>query len=522
MNSNPRVTDDQADDFLFAEEAEVTASERKSAWKVLIADDEPDVHVATKLVLRDFSFCDRDIEFLDAYDGNQTCELLRQNPDTAVVFLDVVMETEDSGLRTVRRIREEIGNQMVRIILRTGQPGHAPEEHVVLNYHINDYKSKSEMTAKKLFTSLVSALRSFQDLQAIESSRRGLVKVLDAASNMDFRSRNLFVSGLLMQLGSLLDIGDNDLILIRRGDAGGEDMIMAACGGFDAFIGAPIKDILDAESIEHVTQVFSGGVTHIDDKRSIYLVPMPNLSDVVVYIGGAKKISETELALIDIFCMKIVLAYDNFEYVEQSRLDQSAEVALLAKLTAHASYLPVSHAVDRGRLSRDIASRLKEMDTVRGIERHLPEMLERAAVLADIGNHQIPSNMLESAAALSAEDLTQVRRHAEFGALMLQDVLAAVRGGRVFSLAGELALSHHENFDGSGYPNRLKGEDIPLSGRIVAVADCYLAITSPRPWRTAIGHEQALEMIRQDSGGKFDPRVVESFMAVAPAFRKSS
>jgi HD-GYP domain-containing protein (c-di-GMP phosphodiesterase class II) len=164
----------------------------------------------------------------------------------------------------------------------------------------------------------------------------------------------------------------------------------------------------------------------------------------------------------------------------------------------------------------------EKKDTVRAIERHLPEMLERAAVLADIGNHQIPSNMLESAAALSAEDLTQVRRHAEFGALMLQEVLAEVRGGRVFSLAGELALSHHENFDGSGYPNRLKGEDIPLSGRIVAVADCYLAITSPRPWRAAIGHEQALEMIRQDSGGKFDPRVVESFMAVASAFRKSS
>ncbi len=522
MNSTPRVTDDQTDDFHFAEEAEVVAAEGKAAWKVLIADDEPDVHVATKLVLRDFSFCNRGIEFLDAYDGNQTCELLRQNPDTAVVFLDVVMETEDSGLRTVRRIREEIGNQMVRIILRTGQPGHAPEEHVVLNYHINDYKSKSEMTAKKLFTSLVSALRSFQDLQAIESSRRGLVKVLDAASNMDFRSRNLFVSGLLMQLGSLLDIGDNDLILIRLGDAGGQDIIMAACGGFDAFIGAPIKDILDAESIEHVTRVFSGGVTHIDEKRSIYLVPMPNLSDVVVYIGGAKKISETELALIDIFCMKIILAYDNFESVEQSKLDQGAEIALLAKLTARAFYLPVSHAINRGRLSRDIASQMKEKDSVRAIERHLPELLERAAVLADIGNHQIPSTILESSAILSAEELAQVRRHPQLGASMLQDVLTEVRGGRVFSLAGEVALSHHENFDGSGYPNRLKGEDIPLSGRIVAVADCYLAITSPRSWRAAISHEQALEMIRQDSGGKFDPRVVESFMTVLPAFRKGS
>lgn len=521
MNSTARDAGDQSEDFLFADEAEVDATGEKAVWKVLIADDEPDVHVATKLVLRDFSFCNRTIEFLDAYDGNETCELLRQNPDTAVVFLDVVMETEDSGLKAVRRIRDEIGNQMVRIILRTGQPGHAPEEHVVLNYHINDYKSKSEMTAKKLFTSLVSALRSFQDLQTIESSRRGLVKVLDAASNMDFRSRNLFVSGLLMQLGSLLDIGDNDLILVRRGEAGNQHLIMAACGGFDSFIGAPIEDVLDAESIGCITRVFSDGATHIDDKRSIYLVPMPDLSDVVVYVGGARKISETELALIDIFCMKIVLAYDNFEAVEQSRLDQNAEIALLAKLTAHARYLPLSHAINRGRLSRDIASRMKERDPNRTIEKRLPEMLERAAMLADIGNQGIPSSVLDHASALSAEDMALVRRHPELGASILADALAEVKGGRVVNLAREVALSHHENFDGSGYPRQLAGERIPLSARIVAVADSYLAITSPRPWRAAFGHEQALDMIRRDSGKKFDPRVVESLVAVVEAFRKA-
>jgi response regulator RpfG family c-di-GMP phosphodiesterase len=522
MNNKAREPGDQADDFLFAEEADVGAGGEKAAWKVIIADDEPDVHVATKLVLRDFSFCNRGIEFIDAYDGNETCELLRQNPDTAVVFLDVVMESEDSGLKAVQRIRDEIGNQMVRIILRTGQPGHAPEEYVVLNYHINDYKSKSEMTAKKLFTSLVSALRSFQDLQTIESSRRGLVKVLDAASNMDFRSRNLFVSGLLMQLGSLLDIGESDLILVRRGDAGNPDMIMAACGGFDSFIGAPVEDVLDEEGIECIAQVFSSGATYIDDKRSIYLVPMPNLSDVIVYVGGAKKISETELALIDIFCMKIVLAYDNFEAVEQSKLDQNVEIALLAKLTARAYYLPLSYATRRGRLSRAIASKLKESASDLSIERRLPELLERAAMLADIGNQGISSDILDQASALSPDDMAMIRKHPELGASMLQDVLSEVKGGRVVSLAREVALTHHENFDGSGYPQQLAGEHIPLSGRIVAVADRYMAITTPRPWRDACSHEQALEMIGQDSGTKLDPRVVGAFVAAVEAFRKDS
>ena len=90
------------------------------------------------------------------------------------------------------------------------------------------------------------------------------------------------------------------------------------------------------------------------------------------------------------------------------------------------------------------------------------------------------------------------------------------------SLAREVILTHHENFDGSGYPQQLAGEHIPLSGRIVAVADRYMAITTARPWRAAFSHEQALEMIRQDSGKKLDPRVAEAFVAAVEAFRKGS
>jgi response regulator RpfG family c-di-GMP phosphodiesterase len=519
---NPITPDpaEAADDFLFVEETDAEAVVKKDAWKVIIADDELDVHVATKLVLKEFSFKNRGIEFLDAYTGQEACDVLRQHPDTAVIFLDVVMETDDAGLRAVKRIREELGNQMVRIILRTGQPGHAPEEDVVLNYHINDYKAKSEMTAKKLFTSLVSALRSFQDLQTIESSRRGLVKVLDAASSMDFRSRNLFVSGLLMQLGSLLDIGEEDLILIRSGESGRGDNIMAASGAYDPFVGEPIRDVLDAETVALVTQVLTSGTTHVDSKRSIYQVPLANLCDVAVYVGGSRAISETELALIDVFCLKIVLAYENYEFVEQSRCDQNAEIALLVKLTSHAHYLPVAYATNRGRLSRSIATKMKETGSREPIENRLPDIIERAAMLADIGNYAVPASILEAAGPLSAEDMALVRKHPEAGAALLTEVLGEVTGGRVAGLAEQIVLSHHECFDGSGYPHQLAGEDIPLAGRIVAVADSYLALTSERPWRKAVAHAEAVAMIKQEAGKKYDPVVVKSFVAVSDAYRK--
>ena len=521
MNQTTTNAADAAGDFLFADEADVGASAKKEPWKVIIADDETDVHVATKLVLKEFSFRDRGIEFIDAYTGQEACDKLREHPDAAVMFLDVVMETDDAGLRAVKRIREELGNKMIRIILRTGQPGHAPEDEVILNYDINDYKAKSEMTAKKLFTSIVSALRSFQDLQTIDSSRRGLVKVLDAASSMDFRSRSLFVSGLLMQLGSLLDIGEDDLVLIRRGEGGRDDSIMAAAGSYDPFVGEPVKDVFDEETVALVTQVLATGTTHVDSKRSIYEVPLPNLCDVAVYVGGARAISETELALIDVFCLKIVLAYENYEFVEQSRCDQNAELSLLAKLSSHAHYLPVAYITNRGRLSRDIVTKMKETGSQEAIENRFPEIIERAAMLADIGNYAIPASILESAGPLSAEELAQVRKHPEAGAALLKEVLGEVKGGRVANLAEQIVLTHHECFDGSGYPHKLAGAAIPLSGRIVAVADCYLALTSERPWRKAFPHVDAVALIKQEAGKKYDPSVVNSFLAVSDAYREA-
>lgn len=512
---------DKADDMesLFVDEVDTDKGAEKTPWKILIADDEADVHVATKLVLKWFSFEGRSIQFLDAYSGDEACEVLKQHPDTAMIFLDVVMETEHAGLDTVKRIRGELDNQMVRIVLRTGQPGSAPEEDVIINYHINDYKAKSEMTTKKLFTTVVAALRSFRDLQTIEFSRKGLAKILDAASNMDFRSRSQFSSGLLMQLGSLLDIGDDDLLLIRRGEPGEPDSLMAACGAFEAFVGETVGSVLNTETAAHVTQVFSSHKPYVDTKCSIYLVSLPNLLDVAVYVGGTHSIKGAEYALMVMYCEKIVLAFENYEFVEQSRNDQNVEIALLAKLTVNAGYLTTSHVLNRGRLSNEIAATMKADNTSEPMEHRLPDMIQRAAILADIGNHRVAGTLLEKPTKLSAEEMTQVSKHTELGAALLEETLSQVTGGRAVELARQISLSHHEAFDGTGYPHKIKGTAIPLAGRIVAVADSYLAMTSPRPWRPAIPHGEAVNTIKQEAGRKFDPRVVEAFLQVADNYQ---
>ena len=130
-------------------------------WKIIIADDQEEIHTVTKLVLDEFSFEGRKLKFLNAYSGEETKELFKEHDDIAFILLDVVMETDDAGLQVVRYIREEMKNNIVQIVLNTGQPGQAPEHEVITKYAINDYKSKTEFSAKKLITSLTSSLRAY-------------------------------------------------------------------------------------------------------------------------------------------------------------------------------------------------------------------------------------------------------------------------------------------------------------------------------------------------------------------------
>ena len=114
------------------------------SFKLLIVDDENEIHVMTKLVLNDYQYQDYGLEFISAFSGAEAKEVLRQTPDIACCLLDVVMETKDAGLDVAKFIREEINNTKIRIVLRTGQPGKAPEKDVILNYDINDYKAHDD------------------------------------------------------------------------------------------------------------------------------------------------------------------------------------------------------------------------------------------------------------------------------------------------------------------------------------------------------------------------------------------
>ncbi|CCQ10505.1 putative response regulator receiver [Pseudoalteromonas luteoviolacea B = ATCC 29581] len=167
---------------LFGGEDVVVTSSVSAPWKILIVDDEPDIHALTKLALSNFKFKDKPLMFLDAHSGLDARSVLQEHDDIAVILLDVVMESDTAGLDVAKFCREELGNQMSRIILRTGQPGSAPEKKVMQKYDINDYKNKTELTSDRLFATVLGALRSYKELHQHTCLHVGLSKVVKCNS----------------------------------------------------------------------------------------------------------------------------------------------------------------------------------------------------------------------------------------------------------------------------------------------------------------------------------------------------
>ncbi|WP_462157197.1 bifunctional diguanylate cyclase/phosphodiesterase [Pseudoalteromonas sp. GB56] len=174
-------------------------------WDILIVDDDKEIHAVTELALSNFEFEGKGLKFHHAYDGQQAVELLATLPCISVVLLDVVMETDDAGLVVAKRIREELHNHLVRIVLRTGQPGFAPEEQVIREYDINDYRTKTELTRAKLATTLVTALRSYNQVTQLSVQSSLLSQVL-GANEAILRTTELadFCVSVIDHLGSFI------------------------------------------------------------------------------------------------------------------------------------------------------------------------------------------------------------------------------------------------------------------------------------------------------------------------------
>jgi HD-GYP domain-containing protein (c-di-GMP phosphodiesterase class II) len=170
----------QHDELSFAAEGppEDAPAVPVAPWKVAVIDDDESVRAITRLALGTLKVDGRPLDLLEAASAEEGIALFATHPDIALGLVDMVMEDPLAGLRLITAVREQQGNQKTRLVVRTGQPGHLPEDRIIRDYDINDYREKTELSAQKLRTVAHSAIRAFRDIHLVEEAFHGIVDLL--------------------------------------------------------------------------------------------------------------------------------------------------------------------------------------------------------------------------------------------------------------------------------------------------------------------------------------------------------
>jgi response regulator RpfG family c-di-GMP phosphodiesterase len=496
------------DELLFQDDEPMVFIEEESEkttekWNVLIVDDEKEVHAVTKLVLSDFVFEGKALNFISAYSSTEAEEIIAGNDDIAVILLDVVMETDDAGLRLVEYVREELGNKLVRIVLRTGQPGQAPEKRVIVDYDINDYKEKTEITAQRLFTILVSSLRSYRDLKTINENKEGLEKIVESSSSI-FRLQSVekFASNVLSQLISMLSTRNCGEFISGFTAAKEKDefYILAASGKYTDTLGTKFQGVMKDNILNTVIDIK-------DSKKVIYsqgyllaFFRTPAGYESIIYVDGVKEPNDFDKYLIEIFFGNISVGIDNIYLNREVENTQKEIVFTLGEVAEVRSKETSNHVKRVAEYSYILALKY-------GLGEDEAELIRMASPMHDIGKLAIPDSILNKPGKLTEEEFDIIKTHSMVG----YDILKS-SNREILKAASIIAVQHHEKYNGTGYPNGLKGEDIHIYGRITAVADVFDALGSARIYKPAWELDRILDLFQLERGKQFDPKLVDLFI----------
>ena len=445
-----RSTASTDDDLVFMDEAPPSdtsdANESKGVWRVMIIDDDADVHSATTFALSNLEMQHRPLEFVHAYSAGEARELLAQEDDIAVILLDVVMEQEDSGLQLVRHIREVLKLTEVRIILRTGQPGYAPEIDAIRDFDINDYKTKSELTRIKLYTTVTAAIRSYEQIRAINASRRGLDRIVRASTElMALHGLDNFAAGVIAQVSRLLNQEAGGLLCVQEHPNEHELSVIAAAGLHASLANTDACSIRDGRIAGLLQQTLEQRANiYGRDFATLYFGGNANRV-FAAYIDTAAPLNEIDQRLLEVFSRNIAVGLDN--------------ILLVTRLHDYAFYDPLTRLPNRTRL-KELLNEALGMPVRKDVILALVD-IDHFAETNDALGHQFGDLLLLGVAARLQEQLGN------------QLTIARV-GGDTFGVLGDASLVHPavllDLFD---EPFSIDGQEVQLSATagLVRLAD---------------------------------------------------
>ncbi|MDG4552412.1 MAG: EAL domain-containing protein [Candidatus Contendobacter sp.] len=308
-------------DWNDAEPVEVHQPDDAPPWKLLVVDDDPEVHSVTRFVLHDLRIFDRPLRLLHAHSAQEARERLRQHPDIAVALVDVVMETDQAGLDLVEYIRNQLGLAECRLILRTGQPGYAPELTVIHQYDINDYRTKAELTHTRLITTVSAALRAYEQLRALAENRRGLELIIHATAQlMEQHAIASLAEGILTQLAALLGQPVDGVVCVQDnssfGGAAKRCHVVGAAGRYALYVAQPLEALPDRRIVDAILGSVALRQHVFGADHAVLCLNVAPCQEAAIFVDSGQALAALDRPLLEVFVNHAAACLRNASLVE--------------------------------------------------------------------------------------------------------------------------------------------------------------------------------------------------------------
>ena len=499
-----------------------------SPTKVLVVDDDPSACSLCRHILQREGY-----EVSEACDGlDALAQVARCLPD--LIVMDAVMPRLD-GLECTRRLKADPGTREIPIIMVSAR-AKAEDIEAGLEAGVDEYITKP-FKHKEFILRVRSMARLYRGRAELMRSNEARGEQARAMGVLLELSRDLITARSLDTIVERVVEVAAELLCSRRisvmlPDPEGEHLIIAKAVGIDSDLAATIRVpiggaiagqvFLTGEAVVVNTPEEAKWNGHHYDSRFFASVPLIcqalGATDHVVGVlnvterAGGRPFDPRDLEFADLLCNMAASVIDDFMSRQARDEAHDSVVGALATLAEYRDTDTGKHLDRVTGYALIIAEELQKAQPFGAqIDDQFLRDLRRAMPLHDIGKVAIPDRILLKPGKLTPAETAIMRRHAVAGAATLRSIMTRAPGARFLRVAEQIAYNHHERYDGSGYPRCLRGQDIPLAARIAALADVYDALTTKRPYKEAMSHQRAAQIIREGYGSQFDPAVIEAF-----------
>jgi len=462
---------------------------KKRKLNTLVIEDDP-LSVA---VLKHYSknLTEFELDIYHVVTLEEALEFLDTHPQPDLIFLDYRVHSKITGLEILQHIRGRGINIPVIVITGSGD-----EEVAVamIKAGASDYLVKGNLSLSRLEKAIKDALSWYENFGEVLEEKPILMKIalktsLSGVCISDIKGKITYVNPSFAKMwgykeeeckGKKLKSLFSDEELIK-------ELIEKKLKERKTWLGE-LRGRRKDNSLFYVQSLFS----LIEDEKKIPHI-LASFIDITRVREEEKKREALYKGIMEVFALKAE---------EVGNVETADHIHRIAEYT------------------RFIAEKLKELEEFKDyIDEKYINDISYASMLHDVGKWRTPNEILLKPSELTEAEWEIIKQHPRLGVEMLSPLLKDKGSSQYLKLVESIVLYHHERWDGSGYPEGLKGEEIPLSARIVAIADVYDALTSNRSYREALTHEEAVEVIRKEKN-KFDPRIWKIFMDNHWEFKK--